>query len=179
MSRNKGRGAQRHPYLQNRAQGIPRPAQASCGALGSAPQEGPPTPYGCFGLTGARGLQAQASTPSLTNHLFSLMERSTPPPSHGSAPQDKPSTPYMYFDLTGARGLQAQASRPSLINHWFPLPRLPNHPASPLPSPCLRLSTHKWKATRLRLNPTASVSAVRTQDEAFQATEMMSRCKGA
>ena len=155
MSRNKGRGAQRHPHWQNPdAKGIPRPAQASGRALGSAPREGPPTPFVYFGLTGARGLQAQASRPSLTDHRLPLPERSTPPSSHGSAPRDKPSTPFVYFGLTGARGLQAQASRPSLTDRRLPLPGLPAHPASPLLSPRLRQSTRTWKATRLRLNPT-------------------------
>ena len=65
--------ARRHPHRQNPdAKGIPRPAQASCRALGSAPREGPPTPFVYFGLTGARGLQAQASRPSLTDRRLPL-----------------------------------------------------------------------------------------------------------
>ena len=87
MSRNKGRGAQRHPHWQNPdAKGIPRPAQASGRALGSAPREGPPTPFVYFGLTGARGLQAQASRPSLTDRRLPLPGL----PAHPASPHLSP-----------------------------------------------------------------------------------------
>jgi len=142
MSRNKGRGAQRHPHRQNPdAKGIPRPAQASGRALGSAPREGPPTPFVYFGLTGARGLQAQASRPSLTDHRLPLPERSTPPSSHGSATLLKTSLPprSSWQCLTGARGLQAQASRPSLTDHRLLTPEDSN--SSRVASPVTALAT--------------------------------------
>ena len=93
MSRNKGRGAQRHPHWQNPdAKGIPRPAQASGRALGSAPREGPPTPFVYFGLTGARGLQAQASRPSLTDRRLPLPGLPAHPASPHLSPRLRQST---------------------------------------------------------------------------------------
>jgi len=176
--RNKGQGAQRHPHRQNPdAKGIPRPAQASCRALGSAPREGPPTPFVYFGLR-ARGAYKKRLGPH--SPIIGFHYRSDQPRRRHTdrLPKDKPSTPFVYFGLTGARGLQ-ETSRPSLTDHRLPLPGRPAHPASPHLSPRLRQSPRTWKATRLRLNPTASASAVPPRDEACQATKRMSRCKGA
>ncbi|KAJ8419643.1 hypothetical protein Cgig2_001720 [Carnegiea gigantea] len=132
------------------------------------------SPHVC--LTGARGLQAQASRPSLTDHRLLTTGASSPsrvaspvtalatvsPHVEGNTPPRKSHSqcvrrpPRDGGSASRARGAyKLKRLGPHSPITGFSQPGRPAHPASPLLSPRLRRSARTWKATRPRLNPTS------------------------